>query len=185
MIRPGRLNHLNRSDDFPPRRGTAVEVRVRELTQLGAWPVVAWKFRIGTFVGERVTVVVTISRPQLTQAVVREIGLSRKESAEMVESVLAEVSEALVRGETVKLSSFGSFSVRQKGQRMARNPKTGDEALIPPRRVLVFRPSHVLKKSINDSLVGGASTGAKETTQPENTEPDSTPLSWLWRARQK
>ena len=158
---------------------------MRELTQLGAWPVVARKFWIGTFVGERVTVMETISRPQLTEAVIREVGLSRKESAEMVESVLAEVSDALVRGEMVKLPLFGSFSVRQKGQRMARNPKTGDEVPIPPRRVLVFRPSHVLKKSINDSLVGGAGTGAKETTQPENTTPDRTPLSWLWRARQK
>ncbi len=127
----------------------------------------------------------TISRPQLTEAIIREVGLSRNESAEIVEAVLAEVSDALVRVEMVKLPSFGSFSVRQKGQRMARNPKTGDEALIPPRRVLVFRPSHVLKESINDSLVGGAGKGAEETTQPENTEPDSTPLSWLWRARQK
>ena len=126
----------------------------------------------------------TISRPQLTQAVVREVGLSRRESAEMVESVLAEVSDALVRGETVKLPLFGSFSVRQKGQRMARNPKTGDEMPILPRRVIRFRPSLILKKSINDSLVG-AGKGAEETTQPDNTEPDSTPLSWLWRARQK
>ncbi len=126
----------------------------------------------------------TISRPQLTQAVVREIGQSRKESAEMVESVFAEVSEALVRGETVKLQSFGSFSVRQKGGRIGRNPITGDEMPILPRRVIRFRPSRILKKSINDSLVG-AGKGAEETTQPENTEPDSTPLSWLWRARQK
>ncbi len=127
----------------------------------------------------------TVTRAQLTEAVVQEVGLSRIESAEMVESVLAEVSEALVRGETVKLGSFGSFMVRQKRQRMGRNPKTGDEVPIPPRRVLVFRPSHVLKKSINDSLVGGAGKGAEETTQPEYREPDSTPLSWLWRARQK
>ena len=158
---------------------------MRELTQTGAWPVVAWKFRIGTFVGERVTVVETISRPQLTQAVIREVGLSRRESAEMVESVLAEISDALVRGEMVRLSSFGTFSVRQKGGRMVWNPKTGDEVPIPARRVIRFRPSLILKKSINDSLVGGAGKGAEETTQPENTEPDSTPLSWLWRARQK
>ena len=111
----------------------------------------------------------TISRPQLTDAVIREVGLSRNQSAELVESVLAEMSEALVRGETVKLPSFGSFSVRQKGRRMGRNPKTGDEVPILPRRVLVFRPSRVLKKSINDSLVGGAGKGAEETTQPEKT----------------
>ena len=127
----------------------------------------------------------TISRPQLTEAVIRKIGLSRNESAEIVEAVLAEVSDALVRGEMVKLPSFGSFSVRQKGQRMGRNPQTGDEVPIPPRRVVVFRPSSVLKKSINDSLIGGAGKGAEQPTQPEITAPDRTPLSWLWRARQK
>ena len=68
----------------------------------------------------------TVTRAQLTEAVYQEVGLSRNESAALVESVLAEVSDALVRGEMVKLSSFGSFSVRQKGQRMGRNPKTGD-----------------------------------------------------------
>ena len=127
----------------------------------------------------------TISRPQLTEAIIREVGLSRNESAEIVEAVLAEVSDALVRGEMVKLPSFGSFSVRQKGQRMGRNPKTGDEVTIPPRRVVVFRPSSVLKKSINDSLIGEAGKGAEQPTQPESTAPDRTPLSWLWRARQK
>ncbi|MFT5489208.1 MAG: integration host factor subunit alpha [Alphaproteobacteria bacterium] len=131
------------------------------------------------------TVVETISRPQLTEAVIREVGLSRNESAALVETVLAEVSEALVRGETVKLSSFGSFFVRQKGQRMGRNPKTRGEMPIPPHRALVFRPSHVLIKTINDSLVGGVGTGAKETLQPESMAPVRTPLSWLWRARQK
>lgn len=113
----------------------------------------------------------TVTRVQLTEAVYQEVGLSRNESADLVESVLAEVSDALVRGEMVKLSSFGSFSVRQKGQRMGRNPKTGDEVPILPRRVLVFRPSHVLKKSINDTLIGG---DAEETAQPEGTTPDST-----------
>jgi len=132
-----------------------------------------------------VTVVETISRPQLTEAIIREVGLSHNESAEIVEAVLAEVSDALVRGEMVKLPSFGSFSVRQKGQRMGRNPKTGDEVTIPPRRVVVFRPSSVLKKSINGSLIGGAGKGAEQPTQPESTAPDRTPLSWLWRARQK
>ena len=92
----------------------------------------------------------TITRAQLTEAVYQEVGLSRNESADLVESVLAEMSDALVRGEMVKLSSFGSFQVRQKGQRMGRNPKTGEEVPILPRRVLVFRPSHVLKKRIND-----------------------------------
>ena len=92
----------------------------------------------------------TITRAQLTEAVYQEVGLSRNESADLVESVLDEMSDSLIRGEMVKLSSFGSFQVRQKGQRMGRNPKTGEEVPILPRRVLVFRPSHVLKKRIND-----------------------------------
>ncbi len=115
----------------------------------------------------------TVTRAHLTEAVYQEVGLSRNESAGLVESVLAEVSDALVRGEMVKLSSFGSFSVRQKGQRMGRNPKTGDEVPILPRRVLVFRPSHVLKKSINDTLVVEAGSGAEDLTQPESTTSDS------------
>ena len=68
------------------------------------------------------------------------VGLSRNESAQMVEDILEELCSALSRGETVKLSSFGTFAVRQKSQRMGRNPKTGDEVPIAPRRVLVFRP---------------------------------------------
>jgi integration host factor subunit alpha len=91
----------------------------------------------------------TITRADLSEAVYQEVGLSRNESADLVESVLDEVSDALVRGEMVKLSSFGSFSVRQKSQRIGRNPKTGEEVPILPRRVLVFRASHVLKNRIN------------------------------------
>lgn len=91
----------------------------------------------------------TVTRAELSEAVYQEVGLSRNESADLVESVLSEMSDALVRGETVKVSSFGSFSVRSKGQRIGRNPKTGEEVPILPRRVLVFRPSHVLKDRIN------------------------------------
>src|SRR5216684_1080028 len=87
----------------------------------------------------------TLTRADLTEAVFQAVGLSRNESAQMLE----EVCSALARGETVKLSSFGTFAVRQKSQRMGRNPKTGDEVPIAPRRVLVFRPSHVLKAVIN------------------------------------
>lgn len=116
----------------------------------------------------------TVTRAQLTEAVYQEVGLSRNESAELVESVLAEVSDALVRGEMVKLSSFGSFSVRRKGERMGRNPKTGDEVPILPRRVLVFRPSHVLKKSINEALVGETAGGTASTAQPAGRAPDRT-----------
>ena len=91
----------------------------------------------------------TVTRAQLSEVVYREVGLSRNESAELIESVLREVSEALSRGETVKISSFGTFFVRQKGRRIGRNPKTGEEVPIRPRRVLVFRASHVLKDRIN------------------------------------
>ena len=94
----------------------------------------------------------TVTRADLSEAVYQEVGLSRNESADLVESVLNEISEALVRGEMVKLSSFGSFSVRQKGQRIGRNPKTGEEVPILPRRVLVFRASHVLKNKINETM---------------------------------
>lgn len=91
----------------------------------------------------------TVTRADLIEAVYQEVGLSRNESASLVEAVLEEVAGALVRGETVKISSFGSFSVRQKGERVGRNPKTGEEVPISPRRVLVFRASHVLKDLIN------------------------------------
>jgi integration host factor subunit alpha len=91
----------------------------------------------------------TITRARLSEAVYQEVGLSRIESAELVESVIAEISRALERGEMVKISSFGSFAVRQKGERVGRNPKTGQEVPISPRRVLVFRASHALKDQIN------------------------------------
>ena len=96
----------------------------------------------------------TVTRAQLSEAVYQEVGLSRNESADLVESVLSEISDSLIKGETVKGSSFGSFYVRQKGERVGRNPKTGEEVPILPRRVLVFRPSHVLKDRINQSLSG-------------------------------
>jgi integration host factor subunit alpha len=84
----------------------------------------------------------------LSEAVFREVGLSRSESAALVESVLQHVSDALVAGETVKISSFGTFSVRSKAARMGRNPKTGEEVPISPRRVLSFRPSHLMKERV-------------------------------------
>ncbi len=90
----------------------------------------------------------TVIRANLSEAVYQEVGLSRSESAELVDSVLHEISDALVRGETIKLSSFGSFVVRQKGERVGRNPKTGEEAPILPRRVLVFRASPALKERV-------------------------------------
>ncbi|MDX2308339.1 MAG: integration host factor subunit alpha [Hyphomicrobium sp.] len=91
----------------------------------------------------------TLTRADLAEAVVRKVGLPRNESQELVELVLSEISESLARGEGVKLSSFGSFGIRQKGQRVGRNPKTGEEVPITPRRVLIFRPSNIMKDRIN------------------------------------
>lgn len=91
----------------------------------------------------------TITRAELSEAVYQRVGLSRTESAALVELVLKELSDCLARGETVKLSSFGSFVVRSKGERVGRNPKTGVEVPIEPRRVMVFKPSNILKARIN------------------------------------
>lgn len=91
----------------------------------------------------------TVTRADLCEAVYQKVGLSRTESASLVEMVLAEIGDCLERGETVKLSSFGSFVVRGKGQRVGRNPKSGQEVPIPPRRVMVFKPSNILKDRIN------------------------------------
>ncbi len=97
----------------------------------------------------------TVTRRDLSKAVFWEVDLSRKESSNLMVSVLDEICNALVRGEKVKISSFGTFSLRQKGQRIGRNPRTGETAPIPPRRVLVFRASHVLKNRINKGLLPG------------------------------
>jgi len=91
----------------------------------------------------------TVTRADLAEAVYRRVGLSRAESADLVQSFLEEICTAAERGETVKLSSFGSFVVRSKSQRIGRNPKTGVEVPILPRRVMVFKPSNVLKSRIN------------------------------------
>ncbi|MBA4783081.1 MAG: integration host factor subunit alpha [Rhizobiales bacterium] len=91
----------------------------------------------------------TLTRADLCETVFRKVGLSRTESAELVEAFLKEISDALVKGEPVKLSSFGSFTVRSKNERIGRNPKTGEEVPILPRRVLVFNPSNVMKDRIN------------------------------------
>ena len=90
----------------------------------------------------------TLTRAQLTEAVYQEVGLSRNESADLVEAVLGEISKALTRDEMVKISSFGSFFVRQKGQRIGRNPKTGEEIPITPRRVVTFKPGQKLKARV-------------------------------------
>ena len=91
----------------------------------------------------------TLTRMDLSEAVFREVGLSRNESAQLVERVLEHMSDALVSGEQVKISSFGTFSVREKSARVGRNPKTGEEVPINPRRVLTFRPSHLMKDRVS------------------------------------
>jgi integration host factor subunit alpha len=97
----------------------------------------------------------TVTRAYLAEVIYAQVGLSRNESSDLLEMVLERVARALEAGESVKISGFGTFSVRQKGRRIGRNPKTGVEVPIMPRRVLVFRPSHVLKAEVN----GLASTG--------------------------
>ena len=91
----------------------------------------------------------TVTRAQLAEQIYKEVGLSRNESAELLEHVLEQVAHRLERGESVKISGFGTFSVRQKGRRVGRNPKPGGEVPILPRSVLVFRPSQVMKARIN------------------------------------
>ena len=98
----------------------------------------------------------TVTRADLAEAVYETVGLSRTESADLVERFLAIIGDALVSGQNVKLSSFGSFQVRSKNQRIGRNPKTGEEVPILPRQVLVFKPSNVLKAKINKSMVPAA-----------------------------
>ncbi|MFN7634913.1 MAG: integration host factor subunit alpha [Acetobacteraceae bacterium] len=93
----------------------------------------------------------TITRAQLAEAIYAEIGLSRNDSALLLESVLETISASLEAGEAVKLSAFGTFAVRQKGQRIGRNPKTGVEVPIAPRRVLSFRPSQVLRARLAEA----------------------------------
>lgn len=95
----------------------------------------------------------TVTRADLAEAVYQRVGLSRTESADLVETVLAEISDVLVSGENVKLSSFGSFLVRSKSERIGRNPKTGVEVPITPRRVMVFKPSNIMKARVNGETV--------------------------------
>ena len=102
----------------------------------------------------------TVTRADLSEAVYQTVGLSRTESADLVELFIDEICECIARGEAVKLSSFGSFIVRKKGERVGRNPKTGEEVPISPRRVMVFKPSNVLKQRINEKMINGSGGGA-------------------------
>ncbi len=96
----------------------------------------------------------TVTRAHLAETIYTEVGLSRNKSADLLEAVLERLVSSLSEGESVKISGFGTFSVRQKGRRVGRNPKTGQEVPILPRRVLVFRPSQVLKARINGMPAG-------------------------------
>jgi len=92
---------------------------------------------------------ITITRTELSEAVYQEVGLSRNESSDLLETVLEKISETLITGESVKISSFGTFSIRSKSERIGRNPKTGIEVPITPRRVINFRPSQQLKLRVS------------------------------------
>jgi integration host factor subunit alpha len=104
----------------------------------------------------------TLTRADLVDAVVQKVGMPRHEAAELVEMVLQEISNSLEHGETVKLSSFGTFGIREKRQRIGRNPKTGEEVPITPRRVLVFRASNIMKKRINQTIRTAQGGGKKK-----------------------
>ncbi len=93
----------------------------------------------------------TITRIELCEAVMNELGLSRSESNELLQAVLEEISQTLIRGDKVKLSSFGTFQLRQKNQRIGRNPRTKEEAVITARRVLSFKASNLFKDKLNKS----------------------------------
>ena len=98
----------------------------------------------------------TVTRADLTDAVHREIGLPRRDSAALVDTVIETIAERLEAGEDVKISSFGRFTVRDKRLRVGRNPKTGEPASILPRRVVAFRASAILKQRINGVIGGGS-----------------------------
>jgi integration host factor subunit alpha len=108
----------------------------------------------------------TVKRVELYEAVYQKVGLSRTESSSFVELVLKEITDCLEKGETVKLSSFGSFMVRKKGQRIGRNPKTGTKVPISPRRVMVFKPSAILKRQINRQTSGNDALAFAEPRSP-------------------
>src|SRR3954463_15149367 len=107
----------------------------------------------------------TVTRVDLCEAVYQRVGLSRTESSAFVELVLQKITDCLEKGETVKLSSFGSFMVRKKSPRVGRNPKTGIEVPISPRRVVVFKPSAIMKQQINSQPPGSGAVAGAETVR--------------------
>ena len=117
----------------------------------------------------------TLTRADLAEAVFEKVNLPRNEAAELVESVLKQVVYALERGEAVKLSSFGSFGLRQKSERVGRNPKTGEIVPITPRRVIVFKASNIMKDRINAALAKPAPAPAKRTPSPKAASTKAAP----------
>ena len=107
----------------------------------------------------------TLTRADITEAVYEEVGLSRHESAELVEVIMAEIANALVAGNNVKISSFGSFMLRDKAGRVGRNPKTGERVSVPAKKIPYFKPGKEFKRFIN---------GDEE--KPEPTISGSTPF---------
>lgn len=103
----------------------------------------------------------TVTRADLANAVYRDVGFSLADSTQMVDAVFEEISEALVDGEDVKISSFGTFKLREKKARVGRNPKTGVEVTITPRTVLSFNPSNSLRDDVNLALGGHVRKGKK------------------------
>ena len=97
---------------------------------------------------------VTVTKADLIDAVRDEVWVTNREAAELVDGFVETIAERLSAGETVKISSFGTFLVRDKGPRMGRNPKTGEPAPVSPRRVAVFRPSGILKRRVEKGVVG-------------------------------
>ena len=110
----------------------------------------------------------TVTRVELYDMVYRKVGLSLRESADLTESVLNEISDCIVRGETVKLPGFGTFTVRKKGQRIGRNPKTGVEAIIKPRRVLAFKASRLMKTQMNATRLVSDVQGKQADSNPDS-----------------
>lgn len=114
----------------------------------------------------------TVTRADLSNAVYREVGVSSSESMNLVDAFFEELSKAFERGESVKLSSFGTFSLRKKKERVGRNPKTGVEVPITPRTVLTFNASNILKQTVNDALTKGSSS-ASGASNPAPTSTDN------------
>lgn len=91
----------------------------------------------------------TVTRVSITEAIYEEVGLSRKDSGDVLDIIIEEIKSELSSGNDVKISSFGTFSLRKKNARVGRNPKTGVEAEISPRTVISFKPSQILRKAVN------------------------------------